>query len=310
MSSSKLGSMRERHQKRRRVDLTGYQMILPALVVVGLFTIYPFAYAIYLSLVKYVAYKPQEIGTFYGFGNYAEVANQEFFWESVLNTFVFTAISVGVIVLTALGVALVLNQRFRGANTVTSIMLVSWAVPPASAGLIWRHMLQSTGWINRILVDSGIWSEPVYFLSAPKSVQIMLAVIAQTWQQLPFATLLLLATMQLIPRDLLDSAEIDGAGNMSKFRHITLPFMKPALLVVAAFEAFLALTMYDLVFTFAGGAFGLISYYSYAMLFNYNDFGQGAALSVMLALMSVVVILIILKVVPPEKLYRYSFAGD
>jgi ABC-type sugar transport system permease subunit len=89
-----------------------------------------------------------------------------------------------------------------------------------------------------------------------------------------------------------------------------LPFLKPAILVVAAFEAFLALTNYDLVFSFAGGEFGLISYYSFAELFTYNNFGYGAALSVILALMSIAVIIVILRIVPPKKLYKYSFTGD
>lgn len=285
-------------------------MILPAVFLVGLFTIYPFAYAIYLSFVKYVTYKPEEIGTFVGLGNFVGSVRESFFAESVVNTLGFTAISVLVITLAGLGVATILSQKFRGANLVTSIMLVSWAIPPATAGLMWRHILQSTGWINKILVDLGVWKEPVYFLAMPKTIQLLFAVVAQLWQQLPFATILLLATMQLVPKSVLDSADIDGAGSLSKFKDIIFPFIRPAVLVVGAFEAFLALTNYELVFTFAGGQFGLISYYAFAELFNFNNFGYGAAMAVILAAMSLLVILIILKIVPPEKLYRYSFTGE
>ena len=296
--------------KKKRPELTGYYMVLPATLLVGLFTIYPFAEAIYLSFVKYITYKPDEIGVFVGFGNFIGAIQESFFAESVLNTLWFTGISVLVITLAGLGVAMVLSQKFKGASLVTSIMLVSWAIPPATAGLMWRHMLQSTGWINKILVDLGVWQSPVYFLSMPKVVQILFAVVAQLWQQLPFATLLLLATMQLVPKSVLDSAAMDGAGGFSKFKDVILPFIRPAVLVVAAFEAFLALTNYDLVFTFAGGQFGLISYYAFAELFNYNNFGYGAAMSVILAGMSLLVIFIILRIVPPEKLYRYSFTGE
>lgn len=291
-------------------DYTAYYMISPVIFLVGLFTIYPFAQAIYLSLVKYITYKPEEIGTFAGLDNYVGSARESFFAESVLNTLWFTGISVLVITLAGLGVAMVFNQKFRGATLVTSMMLVSWAIPPATAGLIWRMMLQSTGWINKILVDLGVWKEPVYFLAMPKTIQILFAVVAQLWQQLPFATILLLATMQLVPKSVLDSADMDGAGGFSKFKDIIFPFIKPAVLVVGAFEAFLALTNYELVFSFAGGEFGLISYYAFAELFNYNNFGYGAAMAVILAAMSLLVILIILKIVPPEKLYRYSFTGE
>ena len=285
-------------------------MILPTLLLVGFFTIYPFAQAIYLSLVNYVTYKPQEIGTFAGLNNYVGVAGSSFFLEAVINTFLFTGVSTIIIVSIGLGVAIVLNQKFRGASFVTGVMLISWAIPPAAAGLAWRFMLQSSGWINKILVSTGIWNEPYYFLAAPKVIQILYAVIVQTWQQLPFAVLLLLATMQLIPKTIFDSAEIDGAGSFSKFKDIILPYLKPAILVVAAFEAFLALTSYDLVYSFAGGGFGLISYYTFAEMFTYSNFGYGAALAVLLALMSIVVILIILKILPPSKLYRYSFTGE
>ena len=296
--------------RKRQPDRTGYYMILPALVLVGLFTVFPFAEAIYLSLVNYITYKPQDIGSFAGLNNYVGVANESFFLQSVVNTFMFTAVSTAIIVLIGLGVATVLNQRFRGSSFVTSVMLVSWAVPPAAAGLMWRFMLQSSGWINRILIGLGLIKEPYYFLGAPQVVQILYAVVVQIWQQLPFAVLLLLATMQLVPRSLIDSAEIDGAGSLSRFRDIVFPFIKPAILVVAAFEAFLALTTYDLVYSIAGGEFGLISYYTFAEMFSYSNFGYGAALAVILALMSIVVILVILRIVPPQKLYRYSFTGE
>jgi ABC-type sugar transport system permease subunit len=296
--------------KKRRSDRTGYYMILPALIVVGLFTIFPFAEAIYLSLVNYITYKPGQIGSFAGLNNYAGVARESFFVQSVVNTFLFTAVSTAIIVVIGLGIATVLNQRFRGASIVTSVMLVSWAVPPAAAGLMWRFMFQSSGWVNRILIGLGLLKEPIYFLGAPQVVQILYAVVVQVWQQLPFAVLLLLATMQLVPRGIMDSAEIDGARSLSKFRDIVFPFLKPAILVVAAFEAFLALTTYDLVYSFAGGEFGLISYYTFAEMFTYSNFGYGAALAVILALMSMVVILVILRIVPPNKLYRYSFTGE
>ncbi|TLY12865.1 MAG: sugar ABC transporter permease, partial [Thaumarchaeota archaeon] len=112
--------------KKKRPELTGYYMVLPATLLVGLFTIYPFAEAIYLSFVKYITYKPDEIGVFVGLGNFIGAIQESFFAESVLNTLWFTGISVLVITLAGLGVAMVLSQKFKGASLVTSIMLVSW----------------------------------------------------------------------------------------------------------------------------------------------------------------------------------------
>ncbi|GBC70891.1 Trehalose transport system permease protein SugA [Candidatus Calditenuaceae archaeon HR02] len=291
-------------------ETSPYFFILPTLLIVGFFTLYPFFYAIYMSLTKYVIYEPNTIGTFVGLKNYEEIISSTYFNEAVINTLVFTMVSVIVIVGVAFAIALILNQGLKGSHVVRVIMLIPWAIPPAAAGLIWRFMFQSFGWINKVFVDLGFWNEPFYFLSAPRSVQIIFAVTAQMWQQLPFCVLLLLAVLQIVPKDVIDSSEIDGAVGMSKLRYIMLPYLKSALAVVAAYQAILALTTYDMVYTFAGGTYGLISYYAFAEMFQWGNFGHGAALAVILAIMTLLVILIILRIVPPEKLYRYSFTGE
>jgi len=299
-------------KKRRRNsrEPSPYLFILPALLIVGFFTLYPFFYAISMSLVKYIIYEPQSIGTFVGLRNYEGIIGSTYFIEAFINTLIFTAISVTIIVGVALALALILNQRLRGTNIVKAVMLIPWAIPPAAAGLIWRFMFQSFGWINKIFVDLGIWGEPYYFLSAPRSIQVIFAVVAQMWQQLPFCILLILAVLQLIPNDIIDSSELDGATGLLRLRHVTLPYIKSALAVVAAFQAILALTTYDMVYTFAGGTYGLISYYAFAEMFQWGNFGHGAALSVILAITTLLVILIILKIIPPEKLYKYSFTSE
>src|SRR2546422_11444968 len=99
-------------------------MILPALIVVGLFTIFPFAEAIYLSLVNYITYKPGEIGSFAGLKNYAGFAGESFFVQYVVNTFLFTADSTAITVVIGLGIVTVFNQRSRGASIVTSVIQV------------------------------------------------------------------------------------------------------------------------------------------------------------------------------------------
>jgi multiple sugar transport system permease protein len=297
--------------KRTKVkEPSPYLFILPTIIIVGFFTLYPFFYAISMSLVKYVIYEPQSIGTFVALRNYDEIINSTYFAEAIINTLIFTAVSVLVITGAALVLALILNQGLKGSNIVRVIMLIPWAIPPAAAGLIWRFMFQSFGWINKVSVDLGIWSEPYYFLSAPRSVQIIFAVVAQMWQQLPFCILLILAVLQLVPKDVIDSSELDGATGLLRLRYVTLPYIKSAIAVVAAFQAILALTTYDMVYTFAGGTYGLISYYAFAEMFQWGNFGHGAALAVILAVMTLIVILLILRIVPPEKLYRYSFTGE
>jgi len=288
-------------------ERTGILMILPVLALVAFFTIYPFSYAIYLSFVKYVIYEPQNIGKWIGLKNYAGVLSSYYFPEAVSNTLVFTVLSVLMIVILAIGVSLALNEQFKGVGIVRFLILIPWAIPSASAGLMWRWIFHSYGWINKILVPLGIIKEPIYFLAQGRLVEVLLIMIVQVWQQLPFCVVLLMATLQLVPKELLDSAQVDGANAWQRFRHVTFPFIRIAVMILAAFQAMLAITVYDVVYVFSGGLWGMISYYAYSESFLLGDFGRGAALSITIGITILIVIIIILRILPGQKIYRYSF---
>jgi len=291
----------------RPQERTGILMILPVLALVGFFTIYPFSYAIYLSFVKYVIFEPQNIGKWIGLKNYAGVLSSYYFSEAVLNTLVFTVLSVVTIVILAIGVSLALNEQFKGVGIVRFLILIPWAIPSASAGLMWRWIFHSYGWVNKILVPLGIIPEAIYFLGRGRLIEVGLIMIAQVWQQLPFCVVILMATLQLVPKELLDSAQVDGANAWQRFRHVTFPFIRIAVLILAAFQAMLAITVYDVIYVFTGGLWGMISYYAYSESFLLGDFGRGAALSITIAITILIVILIILRILPGQKIYRYSF---
>ena len=288
-------------------ERTGILMILPVLALVGFFTIYPFSYAIYLSFVKYVIFEPQNIGKWVGIKNYAGVISSYYFPEAVSNTLVFTVLSVVTTVILAIGVSLALNEQFKGVGIVRFLILIPWAIPSASAGLMWRWIFHSYGWINKILVPLGIITEPVYFLGRGRLVEVLLIMIAQVWQQLPFCVVILMATLQLVPKELLDSAHVDGANAWQRFRHVTFPFIRIAVVILAAFQAMLAITVYDVVYVFSGGLWGMISYYAFSESFLLGDFGRGAALAITIGITILIVILVILRVLPGQKIYRYSF---
>jgi len=288
-------------------ERTGILMIIPVLTLVGFFTIYPFSYAIYLSFVKYVIFEPQNIGKWIGLKNYAGVLTSYYFSEAVLNTLVFTVLSVVTIVILAIGVGLALNEQFKGVGIVRFLILIPWAIPSASAGLMWRWIFHSYGWINKILVSLGIIHEAIYFLGRGRLVEVFLIMIAQVWQQLPFCVVILMATLQLVPKELLDSAQVDGANAWQRFRHVTFPFIRIAVVILAAFQAMLAITVYDVVYVFSGGLWGMISYYAFSESFLLGDFGRGAALSIAIGITILIVILVILRVLPGQKIYRYSF---
>jgi multiple sugar transport system permease protein len=277
---------------------------------VAVFTIYPFAYAIYTSFVKDRIYSPQTVGQWNGLGNYAAVVGSAYFITAVANTLVFAIAATSITMLTALGVTELLNNRFRGAGLARFLIFIPWAIPSVAAGLIWRQMFQDSGWINKILGLLGIIHQPMYFLAQGQSVLVLLTVIAQLWQQLPFCVVLLSAVYQLIPREVLDAASVDGASSFRLYRKVTFPYLKTAVAILLVFELIISFNTYDLVYTFAGGAWGLISFYAFAEGFNFGNLGNGAALSVIIGLVALAFVGVILYFLPPEKMYRYSFLSE
>lgn len=288
----------------------GFLLTLPVLVLVVIFTVYPFGYAFYQSFVSNVIYRPQEIGQWNDGRNYASVVSSSYFTPALVNTLIFTAAATGLIILTALAVTELLNNKFRGAGLFRFLIFIPWAIPSAAAGVIWRQMFQTSGWLNKTVGLFGVLDGPIYFLAQDQSFLVLLAALTQLWQQLPFAVLLLTAVYQLIPREVVDSALVDGASGFKLFRKVTFPYLKTALAILVVFEALLAVHTFDLVYTFTGGVWGLISFYSFAEGFNFGNLGNGAALSVIVALITLGLVGAILFFLPPEKMYRYSFLRE
>lgn len=293
--------------QRQRV---GFLLILPALILVAVFTLYPFGYAVYTSLVKNVIYRPETRGEWNGLGNYGSVVGSDYFVPAVTNTIFFSMAATTLTIVIALGVTELLNNKYRGAGLARFLVFIPWAIPPVAAGIIWRQMFQDSGWLNKILGLLGIIHEPVYFLAQGESVLVLLSVIAQVWQQLPFCVILLTAVYQLIPSEVLDSASVDGASGFKLFRRVRFPYLKTAVAILLVFELIISFNTYDLVYTFAGGAWGLVSFYAFAESFSFGNLGNGAALAVVMGLVALALVLLILRFLPPEKMYRYSFLSE
>jgi len=277
---------------------------------VAVFTIYPFGYAVYTSFVSNVIYRPETVGRWIGLGNYAAVMGSDYFVPTLANTIIFSITATTLTMVIALGVAELLNNKYRGAGLARFLIFVPWAIPSVAVGIIWRQMFQDSGWINKIFGLLGIIHEPVYFLAQGQSVLVLLSVIAQVWQQLPFCVLLLTAVYQLIPREVLDSASVDGASSFKLFRKVTFPYLKTAVAILLVFELIISFNTYDLVYTFAGGAWGLVSFYAFAEGFSFGNLGNGAALAVVMALVALAFVVLILRFLPPEKMYKYSFLSE
>jgi len=225
--------------------------------------------------------------TFSGLDNYTAIfsgATGDRFWNAFYNTSFFTVVCVVIEVIIGVAMALIMNKAFKARGLIRASILVPWAIPTVVSALLWRWIFDANGIANDIINQQILWSTDGW--------QAKLAVIiADTWKTAPFIALLVLAGLQVIPTEVYEAAKIDGASAVKQFWLITLPLVKPALLVAVLFRILDNLRMFDLPYVLVGPQKPSVETVSIlAFLENNNSrFGPAAAYAVVLFLYIVVV---------------------
>jgi ABC-type sugar transport system permease subunit len=279
--------------------MTGALMVAPVVLLIAGFFIYSTYRAVYQSTrIESPIFKPRYVGL----QNYRDMLDGRFFRQASENSFVFVFTVVPMLLVLGVLVALLLNEPFRGNTALRIGMILPWALPAAVAGLVWKWIfLDGWGALNGILSEVGVIDAPIDFLGEPRLARLVV-VIVFVWAQLPLASIFLLAAVQSISPELYEAAELDGAGAVGRFRAITLPGIRPMLLIVALFELLMAFTSFDLVYALTQGGPGtattVVSYFAWQESFRKLNFGAGAALAIMIALASLLVILVLMRAMP------------
>jgi len=279
----------------KREQLTGWLLVLPALLLLVLVFAYPIVRAFWLSLfAKNLGTQLQPV--YSGLDNYLRMAFDGRFWETLKNTTLFTAVSVFLELVLGMGIALVLNQSFWGRGVVRTIAILPWALPTALIALAWAWIFNDQyGVWNDILQHLGLIHTGINWLGEPR-LAMMVVIAADVWKTTPFISILLLAGLQSISADLYEAHAIDGANPWQSFRSITLPLLMPQILIALLFRFAQAFGIFDLVAVMTGGgpagATETVSLYIYATVMRYLDFGYGAALVVVTFLLLVIAVLI------------------
>ena len=275
--------------------LTGWLILLPALIILGLVFIYPILRAFWLSwFTENLATQLQPVFT--GLGNYQRMLGDGRFWQSLWNTSVFTVISVTLELILGLCVALVLNKSFFGRGVVRTIAIIPWALPTAVMGLAWAWIFNDQyGVVNDILLRLGLIDTGINWLGTPALAMTAL-IVADVWKTTPFISIILLAGLQSIPEDLYEAHKMDGASPWQSFYQITLPLLMPQILIALLFRFAQSFGIFDLVQVMTGGgpagSTETVSIYIYSTVMRYLDFGYGAALVVVTFLLLVVAVAI------------------
>lgn len=281
-----------------------YFSISVPFLVIALFTIYPVLYAVRISFYRYLLTKPKS-HPFIGLDNFKEVITSYYFRTSLVNTAVFTmAVVIGVTIF-GLIVAMLLNSKVRTANALKILILLPWAIPSVVGGLMWKWILNSDfGILSGILYGLGIIHQYIPFLANPTLAKLSM-VIATIWKEGPLAAIFLLAGLQLIPTELYEAARIDGGGGWRIFRFVTLPLLQPIMLIVVVYETITSILVFDLIYVLTGGGPGdstsMISWFAYAEIFKNLNLGHGVALAIIIALITLVLILVYLRVIKSEE---------
>lgn len=270
---------------RTRRLLAGYAYLVPAALCLLGTVVFPILKAIHMSLYNHVLIKPQEY-RFIGLGNYLRLVQDEVFWLSLWNSGVWVFGSVSLQFLGGFAAALLLHQAFRGRALVRTVTLLPWVVPGVVVALVWEFLYQPNyGLINDVLFRLGWLHERVAWLSDPGLA--MPAVIAtNVWRGVPFFAIMLLAGLQAIPGDLYEAARVDGASVVGRFRHVTLPLLRPIIVVATATRIIWTFNYADLIFVMTNGgpanATQITSTYTLVKAYSDLDFGYAATLSVVL----------------------------
>jgi trehalose/maltose transport system permease protein len=270
----------------------GYMLVAPAVIVLLAITVYPLIYNVWNSLHNDVVTSGLP-ATFSGLSNYKRIFTDNLFRPSLVRTVGFTVVSVAVETAIGLGLALALSRPFRGRGVVRAAVFIPWAVPTVVSAQLWKAMFDpQQGFVNYLLASlhlplghttwlAGTWTSWAAIL------------IADAWRNTPFMAIVLLAGLQVIPGDIYEAARIDGASAWRTFTKVTMPLLKPALMVALVFRTLSSFMIFDVVYNMTSGGPGtstdVLSYLDYQAFLVQFDFGYGGAVAVVLVVFALAI---------------------
>jgi multiple sugar transport system permease protein len=267
----------------------GWLLCAPAVIVMLAVTAYPIGYAIYLSLQRYILSAPQ-LQKFVGFSNYGAVLSSPFWWHALWVTVVITIVSVAIELVLGMLLALLMYRTIFGRGTVRTTVLIPYGIVTIVAAFSWQYAwTPNTGYLSALFNDSAPLTKT--------GTAVAIIILAEVWKTTAFMALLLMAGLSLVPEDLLKAARVDGATAWQRFWRITVPLMKPAILVALLFRTLDAFRIFDNIFILTGGSNGTysVSILNYDNLFTGFNFGIGSAMSILILICVAIIATIFIK---------------
>lgn len=278
-----------------------YYFVVPSLLYLLIIGIFPLIFSFGLSFLNWdvAAQRPMSLA---GLANYGELMGDDRFWRTLLNTIIFAIAAVTLEIIFGFGLALLLNREIRGQSVFRVLLMLPMMATPVAVGYIWRMLYHVTnGPINHVLrvlhLPMGTWL-------SDGSTSLMSVIITDIWQWTPFAFIILLAGLQSLPTEPFEAAEVDGASGLQSFYYLTLPMIRPILVIVFLLRMVEAIKIFDIIYVMTAGGPGISTETStmYAKLVSLTQFrlGYGAAIAYVLLILAIIVFIILTRVLPTE----------
>jgi len=280
-----------------RSGISGYVFILGAVLYLLLLMMYPMIYNVNLSLhdVSFVTFVKGG-SPWSGLKNYRDLLQDPLFFRVLFNTMVFWIGSISLQFTIGFLLALLFDKGFPLKNLYLPIILLPWFIPLTVSGAIFRWFLYGTGFINSFLLGVGLIQSPIPWITNP-NLAIYSLTFANVWLGIPFNFILLFTGLKAIPLELYESAEIDGAKEWQKTLYISIPFLKPVIVMTILLGSIFTIKVFDLVWVITrggpGGASHLLSTLSYSVAFDRFRFGYSCAVVVLMMIMVIVLTIVI-----------------
>jgi putative chitobiose transport system permease protein len=285
----------------RRKLLTPYLFLVPACIILGAFIFYPLLQAIWMSFTDYNMISDP---SFVGLENYKEIVEDDLFWKTLGQTFLYLIVVVPTLVILPIFLAILVNQKIKGIGFFRSAYYVPVVTSMVVVGITWKWVYADQGILNYLLQSIGIINGPVHWLTSPTTS--IFAVMAVTvWKGLGYYMVIYLAGLQAIPSDLYEAADIDGASKWKQIFHITIPMLMPSIIIVTIMSSISAMKVFEEIYVMTGGgplnSSKTLVFYIYQEAFEKLRMGYASAVGVILLLITLVLSIFNLKVMSKKE---------
>lgn len=274
----------------KRLRLTPYLFLMPAILLMAVFTLYPLLSVGFLSFHDYDILTPPEYA---GIANYQQLFGDKVFWLSLRNSFVYLLVTPLIVVL-AIGLAIVVNRKLPGIGVFRALYYMPVITGSVAVGIAWQFLFDGSGGpVNGMLIGLGIVERPIVFLSEP-AFTLPIAMLMTTWMGVGYYMVVFLAGLQSIPSELYDAAQIDGCNAFEKHWHISLPGLRPSIVFVSVVSSLSALKVFDEIYVLTNASGGILNsgvtmvFYLWKQAFKLQHVGYASAIAVVLLIITLI----------------------